>query len=101
MFLIGAIALTGVLIGAGLGLFFHVFVLVPVALVSVLPAVSVSLAHEYEMQAMVISAIAILIGPQIGYLVGSGIQTFFKARRTPSAVADEPMIEATLARPAE
>lgn len=101
MFFIGAIALIGVLVGAGLGSFFWVFVLIPVALASLIVAVSVSPAYEYDFQSAVVSTIAVLIGPQIGYLAAAGIQWLFKAVRTSSPRVNKPTVGVPLTRPAE
>lgn len=101
MFLIGAIALIGVLIGAGLGSFFRVFVLIPVALVSLILAVSVSLTYEYDYQSAVVSTVAVVIGPQIGYPAAAGIQGLVKALRTSRPGVNKPTVEVPLIRPAE
>jgi len=101
MYLIGAIALIGMLIGAGLGSCFRVFVLIPVALVSVMLVVLVCLANQYDFQSAFGVATAILIAPQIGYLAGSGIQGVLGRRRVARPAVDKPMVEAPLTRPAD
>jgi len=86
------------LVGIILGQRFRVMILVPLTLLSVLIALSASLAHRNGTWAAAESSVAAIVALQIGYLGGVGIRHFALLQRAnrlsrsqvSSAVAQRP-----------